>query len=94
MDIVPRAACCAFLAVVAAVITCGVAHGQNSESQLPVARWSPSRLPDGQPDMQGVYVNAWTPGQFESTRWENYTQEERAAYGRRIAEVRGASPGA
>jgi hypothetical protein len=87
-------ACRASLAVVAAVLTCSVANGQNSEPRLPDARWAPARLPDGQPDMQGVYVNAWTPGQFESARWENYTQEERAAYARRITEVRGTSPGA
>src|SRR5262245_17160618 len=83
-------AACGMLSAVAAVVTmCGTVSGQSSGSQAPAAPWSPPRLADGQPDLQGVYVNAWQPGQSEVTRWENHTPEERAAYARRIIEVRG-----
>jgi hypothetical protein len=51
--------------------------------------WSPARLQDGQPNIEGVYVNAWTPGGSSQTRWENHPQADRDAYARRIRQLNG-----
>jgi hypothetical protein len=50
--------------------------------------WTPKRLPDGQPDMQGTYVSGWFVPQ------ERFTDAERKAWQERMVKYRGADPGA
>jgi hypothetical protein len=50
--------------------------------------WAPKRLPDGQPDMQGMYVSGWFVPQ------ERFTAEEQKAWHDRMIKYRGQDPGA
>lgn len=51
--------------VVAAVIGIAlIAAAQNQSADSPAAGWTPSRTPDGQPDLQGVWTN-YTATPFE-----------------------------
>src|SRR5438105_13423055 len=47
----------------------------------------PKRLPDGQPDIQGVYLPTVAPS--PAFPIERFTQQEREAYDRRMLQVRG-----
>ena len=50
--------------------------------------WTPNILPDGQPDMQGIYINPW-PFPIE-----NYTEEEREEFRQVMIAHRGPDTGA
>ena len=50
--------------------------------------WTPNILPDGQPDMQGIYINPW-PFPIE-----NYTEEEREEFRQAMIAHRGPDTGA
>jgi len=60
----------------------------SSVKKTAAKAWSPKRLPDGQPDMQGTYISGW------SLPFERYTAEEQKAYEDRMVAVRGPNPGA
>lgn len=51
--------------------------------------WSPARLPDGQPNIEGAYVNAWQPGGGKDSRWENHSKDVRDAYAREYRKFSG-----
>ena len=61
--------------------------GAQDESQHKAKHWSPARLPDGQPDMQGTYVSGW------SVPNERFTAQERKEWEERMEKVRGKNPG-
>ncbi len=63
---------------------------QEESGAAPKAKkaWSPKRLPDGQPDMQGTYVSGW------SVPMERFTPEERQAWRDKMEKYRGKDPGA
>ena len=50
--------------------------------------WQPRILPDGQPDMQGIYINPWV------FTIENYTDEEKEEFQQAMLEHRGPETGA
>ncbi len=79
------------LVVVATVMTLAPVQAQGPGSRSQASTWTPARLPDGQPSIEGVYVNAWLPGGSAQSRWENHSKEDRDAYARRIREVSGAT---
>jgi hypothetical protein len=55
----------AVIAAAAATVLFGsLAHAQNSTAADEAARWTPRRTPDGQPDLQGTWVN------FDGTPFE------------------------
>jgi hypothetical protein len=62
--------------------------GQAQEKKGDAKSWSPKRLPDGQPDMQGTYVTGW------SAPLERYTEAEIKEWNARMEAVRGPNPGA
>ena len=64
------------------------AGGLAQEGKGTAKTWSPKRLPDGQPDMQGTYITGW------SVPYERYTEAERKAWEAKMIEVRGPNPGA
>jgi len=74
-------------AVFAAVAFAVVAGGQTSAAQEGDAYVPPMR-PDGQPDIEGIYIS---PAGMGIERW---TDEERTAWRARMEEVRGPNPGA
>jgi hypothetical protein len=75
--------------IMAAAIGLVSVHAQDPRPASALATRAPMRLPDGQPNIEGLYVNAWSSRGFENARWENYTKEERDAYARRMLDVRG-----
>jgi hypothetical protein len=61
--------------------------------QIPAAaqdgsQYIPSILPDGQPDIQGIYVSPWR------VPIEHWTDAEREEWGEQMVSVRGPNPGA
>jgi hypothetical protein len=61
---------------------------QEGAAPQPAKNWSPKRLPDGQPDMQGTYVSGWgVPN-------ERFSPEERKAWNEKMEKYRGPNPGA
>jgi hypothetical protein len=52
--------------------------------------WTPPRLPDGQPDIQGIYVPNW-PTSVPVERWSDAERKEYAAV---LARIRGGQTGA
>ena len=50
--------------------------------------WEPNRLADGQPDIQGIYINPWV------FTIENYTDQEREEFQQAMIEHRGPETGA
>lgn len=50
--------------------------------------WAPNKLPDGQPDIQGTYINPWV------FTIENYTEQERDEFRQAMLEHRGPETGA
>jgi hypothetical protein len=50
--------------------------------------YTPAMLPDGQPDIQGVYVSPWR------VPLERWTEAEREEWGEKMVAVRGPNPGA
>ena len=75
-------------AVVLALLVVPVG-AQDEASHKPKAKaWSPARLPDGQPDMQGTYVSGW------GVPSERFSPEERKAWNDKMDKYRGVNPGA
>jgi hypothetical protein len=71
------------------------ASGFAQEGQRPAADARPAgssvtlkRLPDGQPDIQGIYISGW------SVPYERYSEAERKAWQAKMEAVRGPDPGA
>ncbi len=84
--------CAALLVIMSAMVVADLgaplsAQGRGAPSAAPA--WSPARRPDGQPNIEGAYVNAWLPGGGPDSRWENHTKEDRDAYARRYREFSG-----
>ena len=75
------------VAIAAALVWAGAAPAGQAPAAAD-AGWTPNILPDGQPDMQGVYINPWP------FRIENYTQAERDAFREAMIEHRGPETGA
>ncbi len=63
----------------------GSVQAQNPQPKT--GGYAPKRLPDGQPDIQGIYL----PSVTGNIGWpiEQLTKEERAAYARQMEKVRG-----
>ena len=96
------------LAATALVVTGGCGNDQpempeaavaavSADSSVSPDNWSPPRLPDGQPDMQGTYVPNWTT-LVPPERWTDAEREEYAALlatigGQPLARGRGAGSG-
>ena len=64
-------------------LTLAAIGGQAQES-----KWTPARMPDGQPNMEGTYISGWSVPQ------ERHTAEERKAWEQKMVELRGPNPGA
>ncbi len=67
------------------------ASGQNGSSPdltPPAGKAALKRLPDGQPDIQGIYTSGW------SVPFERYSEAERKAWQAKMEAVRGPDPGA
>ena len=75
-------------AVITVVMFVAVAGGQTSTAAQETGTYTPALLPDGQPDIQGIYVS---PGRMPIERW---TDAEREEWGERMVAVRGPNPGA
>ena len=78
------------LAIVAAGLATAAAAGQAPTPQpaspstaTPAKPFIPKRLPDGQPDIQGIYTNQWV------VPIERFSKEERAAFQEAIVAHRG-----
>ena len=69
------------IASVIAVVTLAAMLGARQAPAPEPSSWSPPLLPDGQPDMQGIYVPNW--GSAPPERW---LREEREAYAALLAE--------
>ena len=82
-----------FTAVIAATTLAAAtvaSQGQSGGANPTASTWSPRLLPDGQPDMQGIYVPNW-PTTVPVERW---TEQERKEYGALLVKVRGGQTGA
>ena len=80
---------------VAAVVARGQAQDPSVVPQagapaLDRSDWAPPRLPDGQPDMQGIYVPNWPT----NVRIERLTDAEREEYAASLVKMRGGRTGA
>jgi hypothetical protein len=60
----------------------------TASTGAPSRTGTPRRLPDGQPDIQGIYTNQWV------VPIERFTKEERDAFEKAIVAHRGENPGA
>ena len=69
------------IASVIAVVSLAAIPGAGQAPAPEPSSWSPPLLPDGQPDMQGMYVPNW--GSAPPERWP---QEEREEYAALLAE--------
>src|SRR6266581_1645990 len=59
------------------------AAAAKSTATAPATKWTPSRMPDGRADLQGVWTNAtYTPFErpVDLAGKEFFTEEEAAAY--------------
>ena len=85
----PRRAAVAAIAVVVLALPATPMFAQEEDHPSPRGKsWSPKRLADGQPDMQGTYVSGWgVPN-------ERFTPEERKAWNDKMDKYRGKNPGA
>lgn len=61
---------------------------QAQSTGMPAKNWTPSKLPDGQPNMQGVYITGWGVPQ------ERWTEQERKDFNTKMEALRGPNPGA
>ena len=59
----------------------------TKSSNTAPTQYVPKRLPDGQPDIQGVYLPSVAPNAVIPI--ERFTEEEREAYNRQMLQVRG-----
>lgn len=77
----------AFRILPAFVIVIAIVSLGAQETPAPGAAYTPRRLPDGQPDIQGVYL----PSVTGNITWpiEAFTKEERDAYRQQMEKVRG-----
>ena len=78
----------AIAAAIALAALVVVAGSQTSTTAQEAGTYTPSLLPDGQPDIQGIYISPHGRG------IERWTDEERAEWRARMEEVRGPNPGA
>lgn len=77
------------LGLLVAVLGPSLSAQQETTSQPSAAsKWTPKRLPDGQPDIQGIYTSGW------SAPFERYSEAERKAWQAKMEAVRGPDPGA
>ena len=65
------------IASVIAVVSVAAIPGASQAQSPEPSSWSPPLLPDGQPDMQGLYVPNW--GSASPERWAQEEREEYAA---------------
>lgn len=77
--------CFAFLAA----LSITTLSAQDRSATGTAANWAPPRLPDGQPNIQGLYVNAWQPGGGAQSKWENHPPEVRDTYTKHFREFSG-----
>lgn len=76
-----------FAAVFAAAVFAAVSGGQTSTTAQEADTSTP-RLPDGQPDIQGIYISP------AGRRIERWTDAEREEWNEKMIVVRGPNPGA
>src|SRR5262245_13994843 len=90
-DVKRQASRIRMMAVLAAVLCLGLVSTSGMRAQEATNgdnRWTPSRLPDGQPNMEGVYISGWSGPQ------ERWTEAERKEWEEKMVKLRGPNPSA